>query len=145
MYKKHNLSLDDVKTILEASRKKAEEIGIDMNIAVVDSSGLMLGFYRMDDAKFHSINIAIDKAFTASGTRISTGKLSEVCLPGMAAYGVNTCLGGKMVVIGGGIPIEYEGKCLGGVGCASGNPQQDEQVAQAGVNSFISYLEKNNE
>ena len=145
MFTTHNLSLVDTKIVLDASMDKAKEIGVDMNIAVVDSSGLLLGFYRMDNAKFHSINIAIDKAFTASGTRTSTSRLSEVCLPGEAAFGVNTCVGGRMVVIGGGVPIEYQGNCLGGVGCASGNPDQDEEVAQAGIDSLKSYLEGKND
>ena len=59
------LTLDDAKIIVDGAEKKAKEIGVDMDIAVVDDGGNLLAFYRMDKAKITSIDVAINKAFTA--------------------------------------------------------------------------------
>lgn len=61
------LRLEDAKIVLEGAEKKAKEIGIDMDIAVVDEGGNLLAFYRMDRAKITSIDVATNKAFTAAG------------------------------------------------------------------------------
>src|SRR3972149_3895205 len=61
------LILEDAKIILEGAEKKAKEIGVDMDIAAVDDGGNLLAFYRMDKAKITSIDVAINKAFTAAG------------------------------------------------------------------------------
>ena len=61
------LTLDGAKIAIAASEKKAREIGVDMNIAIVDASTHLLHFSRMPNAKITSISIAMDKAFTAAG------------------------------------------------------------------------------
>ena len=61
------LTLQDAKIILDRAEKKAKEIGVDMDIAVTDDGGNLLAFYRMDGAKITSIDIAINKAYTAAG------------------------------------------------------------------------------
>src|SRR4030066_998508 len=68
------LTLEDAKIILEGAEKKAKEIGVDMDIAVVDDGGNLLAFYRMDKAKITSIDVGIKKAFTAAGARKEIGR-----------------------------------------------------------------------
>ena len=51
------------------------------------------------------------------------------------AFGINTSNQGRFTIFGGGVPIIIEGECVGAVGCSSGTPEQDEQVAQAGINA----------
>lgn len=90
----------------------------------------------MDGAKLTSVNIAIDKAFTAAGHRLPTSAYREVVWPGGAAYGINGTNGGRFNVIGGGLPVRDAaggGEVLGAVGCSTGTPAQDELVARAGV------------
>jgi uncharacterized protein GlcG (DUF336 family) len=135
------LDLSDTRVILEASTREAEKIGIDMNIAVVDCAGQLMGFLRMDKAKIHSIEIAIHKAFTAAGIRADTIELAQNCLPGNPGFGANSCLGGRVVIIGGGVAIKVGGATIGAVGCASGSPEQDHRVAEAGVNAVKQLLE----
>lgn len=136
MKKVPRLELQDVKKILEGSEAEARKIGVDMDIAVVDDGGHLLGFYRMNKAKVTSIQIAIDKAFTAAGTRKSTRDYKAVGAADGPAFGINTSHGGRFVIFGGGVPIIIEGECAGAVGCSSGTPEQDEQVAQAGINAL---------
>lgn len=71
------LTLEGAKIAIAASEKKAKEIGVDMNIAVVDASTHLLHFSRMPGAKLTSISIAQDKAFTAAGHKVGTHNYKE--------------------------------------------------------------------
>ncbi|MBE0583387.1 MAG: heme-binding protein, partial [Desulfofustis sp.] len=66
------LTLEDARLMMAAAEKKAVEIGVDMDIAIVDEGGHLLLFQRMDNGRITSITIAIDKAFTAAAARKST-------------------------------------------------------------------------
>ncbi|KAK2607042.1 hypothetical protein N8I77_005751 [Diaporthe amygdali] len=128
------LTIAAAKAATTACEAKAAELGVPMNIAVVDSSTHLLSFTRMDGAKLTSVNIAIDKAFTAAGHRLPTSAYKDVVWPGGAAYGINGTNGGRFNVIGGGLPVKGLGdEVLGAVGCSTGTPAQDETVARAGV------------
>jgi uncharacterized protein GlcG (DUF336 family) len=137
MRKVSHLELDDVKTILSGAEAEARRIGIDMDIAVVDEGGHLLGFWRMDRAKVTSIEIAINKAFTAAGTRTPTRNYRSVGAADGPAFGINASHGGRFTIFGGGLPIVIDGECIGAVGCSSGTPEEDEQVAQAGIDALI--------
>lgn len=130
------LDSDDARTIIAAARVKAEEIGVPMSISVTDESGNLIAFERMNGAKITSINLAIDKSFTASGAKKSTQALGEVSQPGNPAYGLSSTLGGRMVVVAGGLPVLSDGEVVGGVGVSSGSPAQDLEVAEAGLLVF---------
>ncbi len=76
-----------------------------------------------------SINLAIDKSFTAVGIQKSTQALGEVNQPGMAAHGIASALGGRMVAVGGGIPVDVDGIVVGGIGVVTaGNDEPAELV-----------------
>ncbi len=126
----------DVARIIKGAQAKAEEIDVDMCIAVMDESCKLLGFLRMDDAKVTSITLAIDKCFTAAGTRKPTQDLAEPSMPGNPVYGLTSTIGGRIVVIAGGLPIFADGEVIGAIGASSGTPAQDLDVAQAGVQAF---------
>jgi uncharacterized protein GlcG (DUF336 family) len=131
------LEFEDVKVILRGSEEEARKIGVDMDIAVVDSGGNLLGFYRMEQAKVTSIAIAIDKAFTAAGTRKPTREYKAVGAPNGPAFGIHSSNQGRFMIFGGGVPVIVDGECIGAVGCSSGSPEQDEQVAQAGIDALL--------
>lgn len=137
MRQAHRFELADAHKVLEGARAKAVEIGVPMCIAVVDDGGHLIAFDRMDGGKITSITIAIDKAFTAAGARRATHEAGSASQPGSPAYGINTTLGGRFVVVGGGLPILFEGEVVAGVGVSSGSPDQDRVVAQAGIDTFL--------
>lgn len=129
----NRLDCDDVQRIISAAKAKADVIGVPMCIAVMDESCNLLGFLRMDGGKVPSITMAIDKCFTATGTRKPTHDLAGPSMPGNPVYGLTSAVGGRMVVIAGGLPIIVHGDVVGGIGVSSGTPAQDLEVAQAGV------------
>jgi uncharacterized protein GlcG (DUF336 family) len=136
------LTLDDARVIMEAAEQKSNEIGVDMDIAITDDGGNLLMFHRMDKARITSIDVAISKAFTAAGARRSTRAYGEVSQPGGPAFGIHVSNQGRFMIVAGGLPIFVDEQISGGVGCSSGHPDQDEMVAQAGIDALLRHLEK---
>ncbi len=134
------ISLDDARVIMQAAENKAREIDVDMDIAITDDSGHLLMFQRMDNARITSIAVAIDKAFTAAAARKSTRAYGEISQPGKPTFGINTSNQGRFSIVAGGLPLFVENQIVGVVGCSSGTPDQDETVAQAGVDAFAENL-----
>ena len=97
-------------------------------------------FHRMDDARITSIEVAISKAFTAAAARRSTRAYGEVCGPGGPAFGIHVSHQGRFMVVAGGLPIFVDDQIVGGIGCSSGHPDQDEDVAQAGIDALLGQL-----
>ena len=131
------LSWNDAEKMIEASTKKAIEIGIPTNIAVVDEAGILLAFKRMDGALIGCGELAIDKAFSAAMFGISTEEEAKLAQPGQSDLGVQALFGGRMTTIGGGLPIKLRNHVLGGIGVSTGTVEQDIMTAEAGLQAFL--------
>jgi len=135
------LTLDGAKVILAAAERRAIEIGVDMDIAVMDDGMNLLAFHRMDGAKLTSIDVAIGKAYTSAGTRLASRNYALSAAAGGPAFGINVSNHGHFMIVPGGLPITLpSGETIGGVGCSSGSPEQDEAVAQAGIDALLAAL-----
>jgi len=134
------LTLDDARCIMDGAEAKAREIGVDMDIAITDDNGSLLMFHRMDNGRITSIDVAISKAFTAAAARKSTRAYGEVSGPGGPAFGIHVSNQGRFMIVAGGLPLFVNDEIAGGVGCSSGTPDQDEVVAQAGIDAFLKSL-----
>ena len=132
------LDVEDAMKLMEGARAHASRIGIPMCIAIADRSGHLLAFERMDGGKISSITIAIDKAFTAAAARKATHEYGEASQPGKPAYGINSAIGGRLMIVAGGIPVTIDEDVLGSIGISSGTPSQDLDVAQAALEFFVS-------
>ncbi len=134
----NRLGQDEAKVLIAGAALKATEIGVPMCIAITDESGNLIAFERMDGGKVHSATIAQDKAFTAASARKGTHEYNEACTPGNGnhLFGIHTALGGRLCIVGGGLPISVNGEVVGGIGISSGTPQQDMACAQAGIEHF---------
>ena len=66
------ITLEEAKRIISAAEHKAQQMGLPMNIAVMDAGRHLVAFHRMDGAWVASIDIAIDKAFTSAGRGLTT-------------------------------------------------------------------------
>ena len=134
------LTLADAKTILEGAEAKSREIGVDMDIAVVDDGGHLLAFIRMDGARLTSIDVSINKAFTAACARRATHEYAAIAGAGGPAFGMHASNQGRFMIVGGGLPIFFQGIVIGGVGCSSGSAEQDREVAQGGIDRLMGAL-----
>ena len=83
-----------------------------------------------------SVNIAINKAWTARAFDVSTDDLARLTQPGQPGFGLNTTNDSRVVIFGGGIPIKLEGVVIGAVGASGGSVEQDVAVARAAVSGF---------
>ncbi|WP_282096131.1 GlcG/HbpS family heme-binding protein [Epibacterium ulvae] len=133
----NRLDIADARVLIEGARARATEIGVPMCIAITDDSGNLIAFERMDGGKVTSTIIAMDKAYTAAGAKKATHEYGEVSQPGKPAYGISSAIGGRLMVVGGGLPILVDGAVVGGIGISSGTPAQDQDVAQAGIDHFM--------
>lgn len=140
------ISLALAKSLLEAAEKQATSMGLVEDIAIVDEGGNLIAFHRMDNAKIAGIQIAIDKAWTSVALQIPTENLAKVAQPGSPSFGINTTNQGRVVILGGGIPLIYQNKVIGGIGVSGATSAQDIEVANAAVQAFqnmTSYSENN--
>lgn len=133
------LSLEDARLLIAGAAHKADEIGVPMCIAVCDESGQLIAFERMDGGKITSSIIAQDKAYTAAGAKRTTESYGVASQPGSAAYGINSAIGGRLMVVAGGLPVIVDGEVVGSIGLSSGTPAQDSECAQAGIDYFLSH------
>lgn len=136
----NRLSIEDTQILTQGARNKANEIGVPMCISIVDESGNPISFERMNGGKVTSATIAVDKAFTAGAARKATHEYNEVCKPGSLVFGIHTAIGGRICIVGGGLPVFVNGEVVGGIGISSGTPQQDMECAQAGIDHFLASL-----
>lgn len=127
----------DARLLIAGAAKKAEEIGVPMCIAITDESGNLVAFERMDGGKTSSVVIAQDKAYTAAAARKATHEYNAACVPGNLAFGIHTSMGGRLCVVGGGLPVTVDSDVVGGIGLSSGTPQQDMTCAEAGIEHLL--------
>jgi uncharacterized protein GlcG (DUF336 family) len=128
--------LEDARRIIAAAEKKASEIGQPMNIAVADAGGNLVAHIRMDGAWLGSVDIAINKAFTARAFDISTKDLATHSQSGGQFFGIHASNHGRVMIFAGGIPLKRDGKVVGAVGVSGGSGEQDHAVAEAGAAAF---------
>ena len=130
------ISWQAVQTALSAASAKAEALGVQVNIALTDGSGLMVGFLRMNGAPLHSIDIALDKAYTSASFGLPTGQWTEVLKHHSPAVGEGLVMRPRFVAFGGGLPIVHQGHRIGAIGVSGGSELQDEVISQAGMDAL---------
>jgi Uncharacterized protein, possibly involved in utilization of glycolate and propanediol len=130
------VTLEDARRVIAAGEKRAREINQPMNIAVVDHGGNLVSHIRMDGAWIGSVNISINKAYTARAFNISTEELGKLSQPGQQFFGIHATNDGRVVIFAGGIPLKRDGEVVGAVGVSGGTADQDRTVAEAAAAAF---------
>src|ERR1700732_5550383 len=130
------VTLGGGRRFIEAAKRKASEIRQPMNIAVVDEGGNLVSHVRMDGAWIGSIDISINKAFTARAFDIETAQLAENSQPGQQFFGIHASNHGRVMIFAGGIPLQRNGSVVGAIGVSGGSGDQDQTVATAGATVF---------
>lgn len=126
-----DVSTEQAQQVIDSGRKRAEELGLKVNIAVVDGGANLKAFSRMDGAWLGSIDIAIKKARTARYFDMSTADLSPAVQPGASLYHIEFSNGG-LITFPGGIPLTLpDGTIVGAVGVSGSTVDNDQAVAEA--------------
>lgn len=138
--RKNAMTLDKANALIEKVRAKAEQMGIQVVIAVADKAGRPVAVQCMDDAYIASFDIAVNKAFTSASLKMSTEQLAGLSQPGQSLYGIQFTNGGKIVIFGGGEVLEADGKIVGALGVSGGSAQEDTSLAAYGKEAFKEVL-----
>ena len=128
-----SIQLDTATELIAAAESAAAEIDNPMVIIVANSEGNLVAQHRMDGAWLASVNISKNKAYTAAALETPTHELAEPSEPGNSLYGLQTTDEGRIVIFGGGYPLERDGDIVGTIGVSGGAVSQDRKVAEAGV------------
>jgi len=132
MRQKTILSSVDAVKMVTAAKIEAAKNNWNVTIAVVDDGGYLMHLDRMDGAGYHTAEIATLKARTSAISRAPTKALEDAAKdrPGTLAFP-------NRLPVQGGLPIMFEGQCLGGIGVSGVKSDEDEQVGQAGLNALL--------
>ncbi len=133
----YDITHEEALEAMMAAKKHAEQLGVLVNIAVVDAGANLKAFVRMDGSFLGSIDVAIKKAKTSRYFDIDSGELGTLTQPGGIIYNIEHSNGGLMTFPGG-IPIKDEkGNIIGAIGVSGGTIEQDREIATAGANALI--------
>lgn len=123
------ISLDAAKSMAAAAEAEARRHGWNVAVAIVDASGGLILFHRLDETQPASLDIAVQKARTAARFRRPTKALEDAVAGGRTAL---LAVEG-LLPLEGGLPVVVDGKVIGAVGVSGVTSQQDAQVAQAAL------------
>ena len=135
MKQKTVLSHQDAWLLVEGIKKTLEQDNLGASVAVVDDHGELLAFLRTDGCKLPSLNIAINKAFTAAREKTASKEVGEASRS--SPFPMTNFGDLRYTAWGGGIPITIKGETLGAVGVSGLPEEEDMRLAQEAVNAFI--------
>jgi uncharacterized protein GlcG (DUF336 family) len=124
----------------QAALASCRSSGYQVAVSVVDRAGLTQVLLRDRFAGAHTVEVSMNKAWTAASTRTSTAEIQRITRPGEPMSGLRSVP--RIVALAGGVPIEAGGSVLGAIG-VSGAPggEADEACAKAGLKAIADDLE----
>lgn len=133
-FQKRCVSADIAAKMVEAAVAKAKSLGVPQVVAILDESGLLKAFCRMDGAPLISIEVAQNKAYTALLGAPSQDFFNRIKEDPALLAGVPHIP--RIVTFGGGLPIRFDGAVAGGIGVSGGSVDQDVACAQAAIDAI---------
>jgi glc operon protein GlcG len=122
----HRITHEATLRMLSAGIEKATAMGTPVSLAVVDASGELLAFMRMDGARLFSARATIKKAITSASQKLPTGYF-----PKEGEVSMQIRMDGDFTNIPGGFPIVVEGQVVAGVGAGGAKTEEDVEIARA--------------
>ena len=131
-----SISLKVAKALIELVEAEAKRMGVNAVIAVSNAGANPVAVHCMDDSYIASFDVAFQKAYTVVALKMSTMTLKGLSQPGGALYGIQHTNQGRIVIFGGGEPLEVDGVVIGGLGVSGGSEEQDAALAAYGKNKL---------
>jgi len=132
-----DITASEAQEILDHAKRKAEEIGTKMDIAIVDAGANLKAFLRMDEAWLGSIDISIKKAKTARFFDMNTGEIGKLSQPGKPLYNIEHSNNGLISFPGGVVLKNAQGQIVGAIGVSGSSVENDHTVADAGARALL--------
>lgn len=137
--KTNRLTTDGAKQMMAAAIAKAKEHGVAVCVVIVDSGGHLILVERMDGGRFHTVHSSTTKAICASSNKRPTTTKGAVAqdLDTLHAIGLALAAGPeRWTAMEGGMPVIFEGECVGGIGVSGGNWEADQEIAEVAVKAI---------
>src|SRR5208283_1696954 len=128
------VTLDNAKKAAAAALAEAQKNNWFMAVAVVDPSGTLVYYEKMDDTQNGSAIVAVEKARTAALYKRPSKVFQDLVAgggPGLRILGLPGA-----VPIEGGVPLVVDGKIIGAIGVSGDSSDHDGICAQAGADSL---------
>lgn len=123
------INLAEAEKLIERAIEAARKRNFRMAIAIVEPSGELVAFARMDDTQYGSIYVAQRKAETAARYRGTTAAMEARTLAGRTV----TLANADALPIAGGVPIVVDGKIVGAIGVSGAAAAEDDEIARAAL------------
>lgn len=123
------ISLEAAQSIVKRAQEASAARGLRQAFAVVEPSGELVAFARMNDVSYGSIQAALQKARTSARYRVATSEREEQVQGGRLVILSNN----EVLAIGGGVPIVEGGKIIGALGVSGASADDDVAIATAAV------------
>ena len=134
MHQRYQLSHSDAMIVIAALQAELEKENKGAAIAVSDTQGELVAFLRTDGCRLPSINIAINKAYTAAREQKPSKAVGQASVE--EGFPMTNFGDLRYTAWGGGVPIVYEGEVVGAVG-VSGLPEEEDMIlAEMGADLF---------
>lgn len=127
------LTLNTANKIIAEVLKEASRIGVNAVAAVSDAFANPISVQCSDNSFPASYDIALNKSYTLAAMKMSTSQLKDLAQPGGSLYGIQNTNGNKIVIFGGGVPLEFNGMTVGALGVSGGTESEDTYLAQFGA------------
>lgn len=127
------ITLEQAKKLAKKVEEKACQMGVNAVVAVSNTAARPILVECMDDSYIASYDVALNKAYTVVALKMSTKTLKWLAQPGQSLYGIQFTNEGQIVVFGGGDPLIYNGKIIGGLGVSGGSEEQDTELSAYGA------------
>lgn len=121
---------------IQAALEACKKDGYRVSVSVVDRAGVLRAMGRADGAGPHTVDSSRKKAYTAASVRRPTSELADLIMKVPTLQGLRD-MNGEILILGGGLPIEFGGEVVGGIG-VGGAPgaHLDDACAQEGLNAI---------
>ena len=140
-FQKPSITIELAFTMIRAAEQRAGELGIGIATTIVDESGVLKAFSRMDNSPLIAVGTSKKKALTAVSFGIASGSnwYNLVKDDPSLLHGVQNI--DDFILLGGGSPVRWEGVLIGAIGISGGNTKQDEECALSALETLNVKLE----
>ena len=132
----HRFDLAAAKRIAERAEARSAELGVPVVIAAADAGGNLMLLHRIEGALLASIEVAINKAWSAVAFQAPTATLGPLATGDGPLPGLADTNSGRVVLFGGGVPVHVDGELAGAIGISGGTAEQDVDIATCALQDW---------
>jgi len=134
--KKNTITLEVAERLIKKIEEKARQWDMRIVAAVSNADGRPVAVHCMDGAYHGSFDVALNKCYTSTAFQMPTAALAKLCRPDGELYGLQFSNDGKVMILGGGVPLYIDGKMVGALGVSGGTAAKDTELAEYGEKIF---------